>query len=163
MERSLYEWVHPIDRRALEQQQAQQPTLPPAYTFIARMQRKDQSYIWVETSCRVVRGDDVVIQAACRDVSEHMDRLAGDEPPLPLGGDIMAHPGWRGAHTAPPASRTHAPPPTAAPPAPPPPPVKVPVVVMTLVDGVDVEAMDSTRKNAIADALRRQLDALIGE
>ena len=36
-----------------------------------------------------------MVQAACRDVTEHMERVHGAEPPLPLGGDVMAHPGWR--------------------------------------------------------------------
>lgn len=95
--RPLFEWLHPIDRRALEAQQRARPTLPPAFTYIARMQRQDAAWIWVEVSCRLVReGTEPVILAACRDVTEHMERLGGDEPPLPLGGDIMAHPGWRG-------------------------------------------------------------------
>ncbi|MEZ4240237.1 MAG: hypothetical protein R3F59_29600 [Myxococcota bacterium] len=38
-----------------------------------------------------------MIVASCRDVSEHMERLGDDEPPLPLGGDIVANPGWRTA------------------------------------------------------------------
>ncbi|MCA9493010.1 MAG: response regulator [Myxococcales bacterium] len=97
-QRSFYDWMHPIDRRALEEQQRTQSTLPPAYSFLTRMQRQDQSWIWVETSCRLLREEgNLLVQAACRDVTEHMERLAGDEPPLPLGGDIMAHPGWRGA------------------------------------------------------------------
>ncbi len=104
MRRSFYEWIHPIDRREIEAQSRRQPTLPPAYTFIARMQRRDQSTIWVETSARLLReGGQVIVQAACRDVTEHMERLIGDEPPLPLGGDIMAHPGWRGGASKPPA------------------------------------------------------------
>jgi len=159
-QRSLYDWIHPIDRRELEAQQTKQPTLPPAYTFIARMQRKDQSFLWIETSCRVIPGPQVTIQAACRDVSEHMERLAGDEPPLPLGGDIMAHPGWRGGGTPgePPVQRAPTPPSPA-----PEPPRKVPVVVMTLVDEVDVQSLDSSHKTALAEALRRRLDSLIGD
>ncbi len=98
--RSFYDWLHPIDRRELEAQQQSRPVLPPAFTFIARMQRQDQSWIWVETSARQLReNDEVVVQAACRDVTEHMEGLSGGEPPLPLGGDIMAHPGWRGGAT----------------------------------------------------------------
>jgi len=98
MQRSFFEWLHPIDRRELQQQQKRKPTLPPAFTFIARMQRKDANWTWVEVSARVLReGGAALVQAACRDVTEHMERLAGDEPPLPLGGDIVAHPGWRGA------------------------------------------------------------------
>ena len=102
--RTFFDWIHPIDRRALLDQQRDTPTLPPAFTFIARMQRQDATWIWVETSCRVLReGRDHLIQAACRDVTEHMETLPGDEPPLPLGGDIMAHPGWRGGVTNKPA------------------------------------------------------------
>ena len=49
-------------------------------------------------------------------VKEHMDGLAGDEPPLPLGGDVMAHPGWRaGTSRAPAPDRMAAAPGMAAP------------------------------------------------
>ncbi len=152
----LYHWVHPIDRRELEVTQARQVALPPAYTFIARMKRQDQTYIWVETSCRVMRSDDedATIQAACRDVTEHMDRLAGDEPPLPLGGDIMAHPGWRGAKGG-----GEKPAPAGAAPAVGP----VPVVMMTLVDGVDVQSIDSDARGALIAALGNQLQQLMGK
>lgn len=95
---SFFDWLHPLDRDALEARMAGQVTSPPAYTFIARVATRDARWLWVEASCRVLRQDgDAMIHAACRDVSEHMERLAGDEPPLPLGGDILAHPGWRGA------------------------------------------------------------------
>ncbi len=134
--RSFYDWIHPIDGAALEEQQRHSPMLPPAFTFIARMQRQDATYIWVETSCRVLREPGrMLIQAACRDVTEHMDSLSGDEPPLPLGGDIMAHPGWRGGTGKPAPGRevgpgfesddlVPAPGPTPAPP-------PVPIVVVT--------------------------------
>ena len=77
----------------------------------------------------------MLIQAACRDVTEHMDSLSGDEPPLPLGGDIMAHPGWRGGTGKPAPGREVGPdfesddlvPAPAPAPAPPP----VPIVVVT--------------------------------
>lgn len=93
---SLTHWLYPADRRALEANPAGWANPPPAFTYLARWRRKDGIYIWIETSCRVVgSGEDRLIQAACRDVSQHMSRLPGDEPPLPLGGDIMAHPGWR--------------------------------------------------------------------
>lgn len=153
VQRSLYDWIHPIDRRELEAQQSQQKTLPPAYTFIARMQRQDQTYIWVETSCRVTRDarNDATIQAVCRDVTEHMERLSGDEPPLPLGGDIMAHPGWRGAKSVAPSAA-----PDAAPSGP------VPVVVLTLLDGIDVSAVDRGAHQALAEALATRLRALVG-
>jgi PAS domain S-box-containing protein len=98
--RSFHDWLHPIDRRALEDRQAQRGgAMPPSYTFIARMTRHDQGYIWVETSCRVLEDEagGPLVQAACRDVTEHMERLAGDEPPLPLGGDILTQPTWRHA------------------------------------------------------------------
>jgi PAS domain S-box-containing protein len=98
LEKSWYEALHPIDRRELLSQQ-NAGELPSKFTYIARMERSDGTYIWVETSCRVLRdersGSVQRIQAACRDVSEHIERITGDEPPLPLGGDIMAHPGWR--------------------------------------------------------------------
>lgn len=153
LQRSLYEWIHPIDRRELEAQQSQQKALPPAYTFIARMQRQDQTYIWVETSCRVTRDarGGVTIQAVCRDVTEHMERLSGDEPPLPLGGDIMAHPGWRGGKSVAPSAA-----PEAVPVGP------VPVVVVTLLDGVDVTTVDRGAHQALAEALATRLRALTG-
>lgn len=166
-EKSLYDWIHPIDRRELESQRRARATLPPAFTFIARMQRQDQSYIWVETSSRTVRDEHgVVLQAACRDVTEHMERLVEDEPPLPLGGDIMAHPGWRGGASQPPAparrdapvapsgsggestraaARTAAARPT-------------PVVLLTLLDGEDV-ARGSAEE--IARLLGAQLKATL--
>ncbi|NCG20979.1 MAG: PAS domain-containing protein [Rhodobacterales bacterium] len=95
--KTLYHWIHPIERRELEVTQAQQVAMPQAYTFIARKKHQAQSCMWVETSCRAMRfeGEDTTIQAACRDVTEHMDRLSGEQPYLPLGGQIMAHPGLR--------------------------------------------------------------------
>lgn len=147
--RSFFEWLHPIDRRAFEEQQGRGAALPPAFTFIARMQRQDQSWIWVETSCRVLREEaNTWIQAACRDVTEHMERLAGDEPPLPLGGDIMAHPGWR-QHSKPPTpDRDHHPgdlPPVAAPP--------TPIVVTVVVGDPSVSPLDIGRR--VAEELGR--------
>lgn len=168
--RSFYDWIHPIDRRALEDQQRKQPTLPPAYTFIARMLRQDQGYIWVETSCRILREEgNVLVQAACRDVTEHIERLGGDEPPLPLGGDLMAHPGWRGASgstsnapapdrsAAPEGGRPAAPPEPAEPAngsshAPPPP---RPPVVLTVVVGNVVSADEIGRQ--VSEQLRKAL------
>lgn len=143
--RSFYDWIHPIDRRALEEQQ--RTSLPPAFTFIARMQRQDSTYIWVETSCRVLReGTDVLVQAACRDVTEHMESLSGDEPPLPLGGDIMAHPGWRGGSGMPAPDREAAPAAAASVsiPTPAPPPVPepvVPVVVVTTAGAAELQRL----------------------
>jgi PAS domain S-box-containing protein len=143
--RSFYDWMHPIDRRALEEQQ--QTSLPPAFTFIARMQRQDATYIWVETSCRVLReAGQVLVQAACRDVTEHMESLSGDEPPLPLGGDIMAHPGWRGSSGMPAPEREAAPSigPSAGlpvPSAPAPPPVSEPVVPVVVVTAAGAEEL----------------------
>lgn len=153
---SLYDWIHPIDRRELESQQASRVTLPPAYTFIARMQRQDGTYIWVETSCRVTQGGggDTVIQAACRDVTEHMDRLAGDEPPLPLGGDIMDHPGWRGGKAVAPASPSGGSAGSGGP---------TPVVLLTLLDGVDLKTVDSAAQQILVEALATKLKALAGE
>ena len=61
-------------------------SLPTNFTYVARMERGDQSHIWVETSCRVLRDHETgavqLIQAACRDVTEHVERISGDEPPL---------------------------------------------------------------------------------
>ncbi len=96
MAEPLTHWIYPADRRALESDAQKWANPPPAFTWLARWRRKDGVYLWVETSCRLVSvGGESLVQAACRDVSEHMRRLPGDEPPLPLGGDIMAHPGWR--------------------------------------------------------------------
>ena len=136
--RSFYDWIHPIDRRELEEQQRQRVTLPPAFTFIARMQRQDGAHIWVETSCRVLKeGGAPLVQAACRDVTEHMESLSGDEPPLPLGGDIMAHPGWRGASSRPAPDREMGPPTdeVVSPPQP------TPVLVLTALDGLQLDTL----------------------
>ena len=155
----LFHWIHPIDRRELESQQKQRPTLPPAYTFIARMQRRDQTFIWVETSCRVTREADgaALIMAACRDVTEHMERIGGDEPPLPLGGDIMAHPGWRGGQSQAPVS-SGAPPlqdldPGGLPAATPGP---SPVIVITTVDGLRADLL-SAENAEMRDAVAREV------
>jgi PAS domain S-box-containing protein len=94
--KSFFDWLHPIDRRALETHLKDRANLPRAYTFIARMQSRDARWVWIETNVRVLQeGGHTLHQAACRDVTEHMDAIAGDEPPLPLGGDVIAHPGWR--------------------------------------------------------------------
>jgi PAS domain S-box-containing protein len=96
LSKPMTHWMHGLDRHALEAQYAAWNGHPPAYTYVARWHRKDQVFAWIETSCRLaVVGAEPMIHAACRDVTEHMSRLPGDEPPLPLGGDIMAHPGWR--------------------------------------------------------------------
>ncbi len=146
--RSFFDWMHPIDRRAFEDQQSRQSALPPAFTFIARMQRQDQSWIWVEVSCRVLREEaGATIQAACRDVTEHMDRLAGDEPPLPLGGDIMAHPGWRQTGTRPPSADRDSAEPPAAPSAP------APVILTVVVGDPNLSPTDIGRR--VAEELGR--------
>ena len=148
----LSHWLHPIDRRALEKQRHAHPTLPPAYLFIARMLRRDQSFTWVEVSCRVTRDADgeSLVLAACRDVSEHMERIGGDEPPLPLGGDIMTHPGWRGA--PPEVSETAL--------------SGSPVVVLSVLDGLSVEVLRGDTKvdsNALVREVgERLLEALKG-
>ncbi len=155
----LFHWIHPIDRRELENQQKDRPTLPPAYTFIARMQRRDQTFIWVETSCRVTRGADGqgVIMAACRDVTEHMERIGGDEPPLPLGGDIMTHPGWRGGQSQAPVSTA---PPKVDLTAPPLPPAKKQntssVVVLTMLDGLRADLINADNAE-IRDIVAREV------
>ena len=149
----IFHWLHPIDRRELESQQRQRPTLPPAFTFIARMMRRDQSFTWVEISCRVTRGTDghAVVMAACRDVSEHMERIQGDEPPLPLGGDIMTHPGWRGG---PMVERPEpAPAPAAETPA--------QVVLLTLVDGVKAEVLQSAEAGDHEEVVRQLGERLL--
>jgi PAS domain S-box-containing protein len=146
--RSFFDWMHPIDRRAFEEHQSRQSALPPAFTFIARMQRQDQSYIWVEVSCRVLReeGGATILHAACRDVTEHMDRLEGDEPPLPLGGDIMAHPGWRQQASKPPApDRDHEPSGPAE--------RQAPIVVTVVVGDPSVSPMEIGRR--VAEELGR--------
>ncbi|MEQ1505429.1 MAG: response regulator, partial [Myxococcota bacterium] len=135
--RPFWEWVHPLDRRALEARR-RSGELPPAFTFLARMMGRDGRWIWVETSCRLrPRGpgcDDPTVHAACRDVTEHVERLDGDEPPLPLGGDIMAHPGWRGGPTGAPRSTGS-------------------VVVTVLVNEPDLDPDAVSRR--VADELRR--------
>jgi len=158
----LFHWIHPIDRRELENQQKERPTLPPAYTFIARMQRRDQNFIWVETSCRVTRDADgqAVIMAACRDVTEHMERIGGDEPPLPLGGDIMDHPGWRGGQSQVPVSTdTAAAPPVAGLSAGGPPAVNTgpsPVIVLTMLDGLQADLLNAENAD-IRDLVAREV------
>jgi hypothetical protein len=112
------------------------------------MQAHDGRWVWIETSVRVLQdGGTVVHQAACRDVTEHMDGLAGDEPPLPLGGDVMAHPGWRaGTSRAPAPDRSVGP--SAAPPA---------IVVATVIverSGMKPEAISQKVTEAVRRALR---------
>jgi PAS domain S-box-containing protein len=144
----LSHWLHPIDRRALERQQNAHLTLPPAYMFIARMLRRDESFTWVEVSCRVTRDalGQAMVLAACRDVSEHMERIDGDEPPLPLGGDIMTHPGWRGAPAGP------SDPPLSA----------APVVVISVVDGLRAEVLSGEAGPLVREVGERLLEALKG-
>ena len=155
----LFHWIHPIDRRELESNQKQRPTLPPAYTFIARMQRRDQTFIWVETSCRVTRSSDgqAVIMAACRDVTEHMERIGGNEPPLPLGGDIMAHPGWRGGQSQAPVSNTS---PEVLDLMPgnstPAPASRQPVIVLTMLDGLQANLIHGENAE-ILDLVAREV------
>lgn len=144
---SWFAWLHPLDRRALEAQR--EAALPPAFTYICRMARRDQAWIWVEVSCRLVRdGDESVILAACRDVTEHMERLSGDEPPLPLGGDIMAHPGWRGGArdeqpTSPPSN-----------------PAKV--VLLTVLDDIEAQIVDPGSSEALSREVARRLAQVLG-
>jgi PAS domain S-box-containing protein len=159
-QRSFYDWIHPIDRRELLEQQRQRGTLPENFTFLSRMQRQDASYIWVETSCRVLSEDgDVLIQAACRDVTEHMQVLPGDEPPLPLGGDIMAHPGWRsGSHQ--PAPERQSGPSSAPPAAVAAAPAPTPVVLLATLDGHDVASLD---RDALLKRLAKELAARLDE
>ena len=102
--RPFYGWLHPLDRRTLVARRRQ--LMPPRDTFVARMRTKDGGWLWVEALCRTIQhGGGPAVLATCRDVTDHMDRLAGDEPPLPLGGDIVSRPGWR---TPPPARRREA-------------------------------------------------------
>ena len=153
--RGFYDWIHPIDRRALLEQRKNTPTLPPAFTFIARMQRQDATWMWVETSCRVLKEDrENVIQAACRDVTEHMETLPGDEPPLPLGGDIMAHPGWRGMSSKPAPEREAGPAAVQVAPASPPPvaePAPEPVVPLVVVTTAGAEALAGLLQDGALD------------
>lgn len=139
-QRSFYDWMHPIDRRELLEQQRDRGRLPRNFTFLARMQRSDGTYTWIETSARVLgdeQGGEPLVQAACRDVSEHMQRITGDEPPLPLGGDIMDHPGWRSGSLSPAVERSAAP---GTPAAPPPAAPVTQVVLVSQIDG-DVASM----------------------
>ncbi len=151
-QRSFYDWIHPIDRRELLEQQRKRGTLPEGFTFISRMQRQDASYIWVETSCKRLSEDgDTLIQAACRDVTEHMQTLPGDEPPLPLGGDIMAHPGWRSGSMQPAPERSSGPAPGAQTPADKAP---TPVVLVTLLDEPGVATLST---NELVKRLAKEL------
>lgn len=160
--RGWYEGLHPIDRRELLSQ-VDAASLPTNFTYIARMERGDQSYIWVETSCRSLRdpatGLVQLVQCACRDVTEHVERVSGDAPPLPLGGDIMAHPGWRSHTNEPPPERTNTPERSSGnsaaslKPAP-----RTPIVFVGAVDGLDAEVLRGMTNEEIgkrvADALR---------
>lgn len=144
-QRPFLDWLHPADRRALEQQFGRQGVWPPAFTFIARMERQDKQWIWVETSGRVLReGNRTVVHAACRDVTGLVDRVLGDEPPLPLGGDLMAHPGWR----APSWSRSSV--------EDPPPPVhpRRPVVVTVVVGEADPDGPEDLVERVAAEVRR---------
>jgi len=161
-----YEALHPIDRRELLSQH-DAASLPSNFTYIARMARADGAYIWVETSCRVLRhpktGAIEMIQAACRDVSEHIERITGDEPPLPLGGDIMAHPGWRSPTGEPAPPRGTGPIASSEPPAvreevPSVPPPPVPIVLVSAINGLDAVVLSQMSNEQIgarvAEALR---------
>jgi len=149
--KSFYEWLHPIDRRALETHLKDQANLPRAYTFIARMQSRDGRWMWIETNVRVLQeGGHTLHQAACRDVTEHMDAIAGDEPPLPLGGDVIAHPGWRATVSRAPLPDRQDPgetAPTGAAPG--------TVVVTTVVERAGMSAEEIGRR--VTDAVRRAL------
>ena len=148
--KSFYDWLHPIDRRALETHMKDQANLPRAYTFIARMQTRDGRWVWIETNVRVLQeGGQTLHQAACRDVTEHMDAIAGDEPPLPLGGDVISHPGWRATISrAPAADRKETP--RSSPPAAP-----GTVVVTTVVERSGMSAEEIGQR--VTDAVRRAL------
>jgi hypothetical protein len=77
-----------------------------------------------------------------------MERLSGDEPPLPLGGDIMAHPGWRGgARDEQPAS-------------PPPNPAKV--VLLTVLDDIEAQIVDPGSSEALSREVARRLAQVLG-
>ncbi len=144
--KSFYDWLHPIDRRALETHIKDQANLPRAYTFIARMQARDARWVWIETNVRVLQEGALTLhQAACRDVTEHMDAIAGDEPPLPLGGDVIAHPGWRATvNRAPAPDRTT--------------PSRATVVVATVpVDGAGGMTAEEIGQR-VTDAVRRALN-----
>ena len=162
--RGWYEGLHPIDRRELLSQ-SDAASLPRNFTYIARMERSDQSWIWVETSCRALRDPETgavqLVQAACRDVSEHVERIRGDEPPLPLGGDIMAHPGWRSHTNEPPPPRTDAPETTvrsSGTTASLKSPSSTPIVFVGAIDGLDAEVLRGMTNEEIgrkvADTLR---------
>jgi PAS domain S-box-containing protein len=170
--RGWFEGVHPIDRRELLSQ-IDPASLPTNFTYVARMLRKDTSYIWVETSCRVLRshetGEVQLVQAACRDVSEHVERIRGDEPPLPLGGDIMAHPGWRTHTNEPPPPRTDgpkggersvAPPRSHVPAATLARPPQTPIVIVGTVDGLESEVLRGMSHEEIGQRVANALRAL---
>lgn len=157
--RSWYEGLHPVDRNELLSQQ--EVGLPTNFTYVARMIRGDDSSTWCEVSCRVLRdkstGEVQLIQAACRDVSEHVERVRGDEPPLPLGGDIMAHPGWRANTEEPTPPRDQAPggshpaPPTKA---------STPIVVIGAAEGLDSAVLRGMTAEEIGERVRAALQTL---
>ncbi|MCB9676042.1 MAG: response regulator [Alphaproteobacteria bacterium] len=170
-QKSWYDALHPIDRRELLSQQDKR-ALPTNFTYIARMPRADGHHIWVETSCRVMRepktGAVELIQAACRDVTEHIERIRGDEPPLPLGGDIMAHPGWRSSTGEPAPPRGAAPadgpgevqatePASNAASAPPKP---TPVVLVSAIDGLDAVVLSGMSNEEIGARVAAALRSL---
>lgn len=85
--RPFLDWLHPDDRRGLER--SLRGGWPAACTFLARMERADGEWIWVETSARIVReGGAALVQAACRDVSELLgERAARAEASFELLGE----------------------------------------------------------------------------
>ncbi|MCB9694930.1 MAG: response regulator [Alphaproteobacteria bacterium] len=163
--RGWYDGLHPIDRRELLSQ-IDAASLPTNFTYVARMERGDQSHIWVETSCRVLRDHETgavqLIQAACRDVTEHVERISGDEPPLPLGGDIMAHPGWRSHTNEPPPPRTDSPTPglSGEPTAALNRDVRTPIVIVGALDGLETEVLRGMTNEEIGQRVAEALRAL---
>lgn len=160
LSRSWYDGLHPVDRRELLSQQ--EKGLPTNFTYLTRMICSDGTPIWVEVSCRVLRdkstGDVQMIQAACRDVTEHVERVRGDEPPLPLGGDIMAHPGWRASTEEPPPDRISRPALNVAAPA----ATRVlsPIVVIGVGEGLDSTVLQGMTPEQIGARVKAALLAL---
>ena len=68
-------------------------------TAIYRMRRVDGSYLWVEANKSLFRdphsGKITEMQCALRDISEPLERMDPNEPPLPGATDLVSHPGWR--------------------------------------------------------------------
>lgn len=161
--RSWYDGLHPVDRNELLTQQ--ESGLPTNFTYVARMLTSDGSSIWCEVSCRVLRdkstGEVERIQAACRDVTEHVERVKGDEPPLPLGGDIMAHPGWRANTEEPAPSRDHQPMASISANDPPPARPVTPIVVIGTAEGLDSAVLQGMTAEQIAARVEAALKSLL--